>query len=109
MRRCAASSAANYPRFLSVLCFQPALFLRRPCLQGFGHRPERLAELIARGTAVNLEAKRLRLVRHREGGPVSLVLLQFRKGGKPGLIWEEMCLFDPLGNPTDAWREVYHL
>lgn len=73
------------------------------------HRPERLAELIARGTAVNLEAKRLRLVRHREGGPVSLVLLQFRKGGKPGLIWEEMCLFDTLGNPTDAWREVYHL
>lgn len=72
------------------------------------HRPERLAELIARGAAVNLEAKRLRLVRHREDCPVSLVLLQFRKGGKPGLIWEELSLFDTQGNPTDAHREVYH-
>lgn len=73
------------------------------------HRPERLAELISQGAAAGMEAKRLRLVRHREGGPISLVLLQFRKGGKPGLILEEMSLFDALGNPTDAYREVYHL
>ena len=56
-----------------------------------------------------MEAKRLQLVRHRENGPISLVLLQFRKGGKPGLIIEEMSLFDAQGNPTDAHREVYHL
>ena len=73
------------------------------------HRPERLAELIACAGAVKLEAKRLRLIRHREGGPVSLILLLFRKGAKPGLQWEEMCLFDKQGTPTQAYRDLYHL
>ena len=39
------------------------------------HRPERLAELIAAGSAFTLELKRLRLFRHRQDGPVSLILL----------------------------------
>ncbi|MGN0874926.1 MAG: methyltransferase, partial [Akkermansia sp.] len=56
------------------------------------HRPERLAELIAAGVECALEPKRLRLVRHRQDGPVSLILLQFRKGAKPGLNWEEVSL-----------------
>lgn len=73
------------------------------------HRPERLAELIALGAANGLEAKRLRLLRHKTGGPVSLILLAFRKGGKPGLIWEELSLTDSQGNPTDAYREIYHI
>jgi tRNA1(Val) A37 N6-methylase TrmN6 len=72
------------------------------------HRPERLAELIAKAAAHNLEAKQLRLVRHREDGPISLILLRFRKGGKPGLQIDEISLHDPLGNPTDAWWEIYH-
>lgn len=72
------------------------------------HRPERLAELIARGAEVGLEAKRLRFLRHRENQAFSLILLQFRKGGKPGLIIEESSLFDPFGNPTPYYREVYH-
>lgn len=73
------------------------------------HRPERMAELIAKGAQAGLEAKRLRLVRHREDGPVSLVLLQFRKGAKPGLIWEELSLRRPDGAPTPAYREIYHI
>ena len=72
------------------------------------HRPERLAELCACGTSVGLEAKRLCLLRHKEGGAVALVLLQFRKGAKPGLVWEELCLHDRNGNPTDAYRHIYH-
>lgn len=73
------------------------------------HRPERLAELIVCACAVRLEPKRLRLIRHREGGPVSLILLSCRKGAKPGLRWEELCLFDPQGAPTRAYRDLYHL
>ena len=73
------------------------------------HRPERLAELIARGSEVGLEAKRLRFLRHREDQAISLILLQFRKGGKPGLIIEESSLFDKNGNPTSYYREVYHI
>ncbi len=52
-------------------------------------KPERLAELCACAASVSLEPKRLRLIRHAPGKPVSLILLQCRKGGKPGLIWEE--------------------
>ena len=73
------------------------------------HRPERLAELIARGAAHNLEAKRLLLLRHKETGPIMLILLAFRKGGKPGLTIEEQALFHSDGTPTPFYREVYHL
>ena len=73
------------------------------------HKPEKLAQLIGCAAPYKLEAKRLSLIRHKEGGPITLILLQFRKGGKAGLIIEEHCLFDTLGNPTDYYREVYHI
>ena len=73
------------------------------------HKPERLAELIACGAKQNLEAKRLRLVRHKEGGDISLILLAFRKGAKPGLMIEEVSLFDTNNEPTDYYRSVYHI
>lgn len=73
------------------------------------HRPERLAEICAVAAAHQLEPKRLRLVRHHEGGEVTLILLQCRKGGKPGLIWEELTLHNADGTPSDAYRQLYHL
>ncbi len=73
------------------------------------HRPERLAELCATGTKYQLEAKRLCLLKHRHNGPISLVLLQFRKGGKPGLLIQEQSLYDENGNQTDYYRALYHL
>ena len=73
------------------------------------HKPEKLAQLIACGAAYQLEAKQLNLVRHKEGGPITLILLQFRKGGKPGLQIHEQCLFDSRGESTDYYREVYHI
>ena len=73
------------------------------------HKPERLAELICRGSEVNLETKRLLLVRHRSDGPISLICLHFRKGGKPGLILEEEALFDHSNEPTAYYKSVYHI
>ena len=73
------------------------------------HKPERLAQLITCGARHNLEAKRLRLIHHKEGGPITLILLQFRKGGKPGLIIDEHSLFDSHGCQTAYYREVYHI
>ena len=73
------------------------------------HRPERLGEIIARGAAQGLEAKRLRLLRHREGGPVSLILVQLRKGAKPGLLWEEESLHHADGSPTPYYKSIYHI
>ena len=73
------------------------------------HKPERLAQLIGCGAKHSLEAKRLLLVRHKEGSEISLILLSFRKGGKPGLKIEEAALFDKDNNPTDFYKSVYHL
>ena len=73
------------------------------------HKPERLAELIASAAAYKLEAKRLCLLRHRPDGPVNLILLQLRKGAKPGLIWEETVLHNADGSPTPIYKEIYHL
>ena len=72
-------------------------------------KPELLAEICACASAAHLEPKRLRLIRHRTGGDISLILLQCRKGGKPGLSWEELCLFTENGEPTPYYRELYHL
>ncbi len=73
------------------------------------HRPERLAQIMAVASQTHLEPKRLCLLRHREMGEVTLVLLQCRKGAKPGLKWEELCLYDASGQPTQAYRTLYHL
>ena len=73
------------------------------------HKPERLAEICALAAKYKMQPKRLRLIRHSEDGDVSLILLSCRKGGKPGLIWEEQCLFDRNGQPTDYYRTLYHL
>lgn len=73
------------------------------------HRPERLGEIIATGAQYKLEAKRLCLLRHREDSPVSLILIQLRKGAKPGLVWEELSLHHPDGTPTDSYNAIYHI
>ena len=73
------------------------------------HKPERLAELFVCGAQNKLEPKRILLLRHRSDGPVSLVLVQFRKGAKPGLLWEEAALYDTQGQPTPYYRNLYHL
>lgn len=73
------------------------------------HKPERLGEILTEAAKNALEAKRLCLLRHREDGPISLILLQLRKGGKPGLHWEEIALYHKDGSPTEAYRKIYHI
>ena len=73
------------------------------------HKPERLAQLIAIGSKHNLEAKRICLLRHKPDAPVNLILLQFRKGAKPGLSWEEIILHNADGSPTPIYKEIYHI
>ena len=72
-------------------------------------RPERLAEICACASAVNMEPKRLCLLRHDPNAPVSLVLVQCRKGAKPGLVWEELCLHLADGSISPDYRKLYHL
>ena len=56
-----------------------------------------------------LYLKRLRFVRHSAASAVSLVLLEARLGGKPGLqIEPELVLYGPDGSESAACRRIYH-
>ena len=73
------------------------------------HRPERLADLIWELRCRKLEPKRIRFVRHRPRSAVSLVLLEARKGGKPGLQYEpDLILFTETGEETPEYKTIYH-
>ena len=70
---------------------------------GSGRLPETEA-LRARG----LEPKRLRLVCRRAGDAPSLLLLEARRGGRPGLdIAAPLCLEDGTGRPTAELDNAY--
>lgn len=73
------------------------------------HKPERLGQLCGCAVQAGLEPKRLRLIRHNENGPVSLILIACRKGGKPGLVWEELFLNHADGTPSDYYKTLYSL
>lgn len=73
------------------------------------HKPEYLGQICGLAAGNKLEPKRLCLVRHKEDGPISLILLQCRKGAKPGLIWEEAALHHADGSPTPYYKQLYHL
>ena len=73
------------------------------------HKPEQLAELCACAVNHKLQPKRLLLLRHKPADPISLVLLQCRKGGKPGLSIEEAYLQESNGDHSDYYRKLYHI
>ena len=73
------------------------------------HKPQRLAELFHSACKVKLEPKQITLVRHQPDSPMSIVLVQCRKGAKPGLIWHDLCLFDQDGNATPEYQKIYHI
>ena len=109
-----ASSTAPLAR-RDDCCTTDALFAAASKMLKYGgdfflvHKPERLAQLCACAAAHSLEPKRLCTVRHKPDGQVSLILLSCRKGGKPGLTWEEACLKDADGNPSQYYRSIYHI
>ena len=73
------------------------------------HKPEQLAAICYHAASRKLEPKRLLLLRHREDSPVSLVLLQCRKGAKPGLTITEQALHHADGSPTEYYKTLYHI
>ena len=69
---------------------------------------ERLAELMETARRFGLEPKRLRMVQHDAAGIPGLVLLECRRGGKPGLRAEPaLLLYDPDGRETAEHRRAY--
>ena len=73
------------------------------------HRPERLSELLSAMTAHALEPKRLRLVAKRFDSAPSLVLVEGRRGARPGLrIEPPLLLTEPDGAESTELRRIYH-
>ena len=74
------------------------------------HRPERLCDIFCTLRENGMEPKRLQFVRHKADAPVCLVLIEARRGGKPGLSYEpDFIEFLPDGTPTEAYRAAYHI
>lgn len=73
------------------------------------HRPERLSEIFCALAKHGLEPKRLRMVQYKEGSAPNLVLIEARRGGKPGLSIEApLILCTPDGSETEEVRKIYH-
>lgn len=95
---------------LQQLCVAAAWLVRTGGSFALVHKPERLCDLMCSLRSVGLEPKRLQFVRHHEGAEVSLVLLESRRGGNPGLKMEpDLILFQPDGTPTAQYLEIYHM
>lgn len=111
----AGQESANSKARHQLLCSLEDLFQAAAWALQYGgdfflvHKPEMLAQLCACATAHHLEPKRLQLLRHRPGDPISLVLLQCRKAGKPGLIIEEAYLQEVDGTPSAYYQNLYHI
>ena len=93
---------------LPELCQAAAYLLRWGGGFCLVHRPERLADLLTALREAGLEPKRLRAVESRPGAAPSLLLLEARRGGKPGLSWEApLRLTDASGAPTPELDAIY--
>lgn len=66
------------------------------------YKPERLTDLLGELRTHALEPKRLRFVQSRADVSPSLVLIEARRGGKPGLTIEPPLLID-----SSEWDKVY--
>ena len=73
------------------------------------HRPERLCDIFCALRENGMEPKRIQFVRHRAVSPVCLVLIEARRGGKPGLSYEpDLAEFNEDGTETEMYRAAYH-
>ncbi len=94
---------------LEELCAAAAYLLQSGGRLFLVHKPERLAELLCAMSAHRLEPKRLRLVCHRADSAPSLVLVEGRRGGRPGLTVEPVLfLRDADGGESEEYRRIYH-
>ena len=71
-------------------------------------RPDRICDLLYALREAGFEPKRLRPVHHSPGDPVNLILVDARRGGNPGLIWEnDLYLRDENGNESPELQRIY--
>lgn len=87
---------------LADVCIAAERILRWGGRFALVHRPERLTDLFCALREHGMEPKRMRFVVQRSEAAPSLVLLEARRGGKPGLAVEP-----PLVVCSEEWERVY--
>ena len=93
---------------LDHLCAAAAYLLRWGGRFTLVHRPERLSEICCAMTHHGIEPKRLRAVALTEKHPPSLILIEGRRGGNPGLELEAtLPLRDEAGGDSPEIRTIY--
>lgn len=93
---------------LEDVCRASARLLRWGGALCLVHKPERLTDLLCLLRAAGLEPKRLQLVFHRMEAAPSLVLLEARRGGGPGLRVEAPLMLEgPGGGPSPELDRIY--
>ena len=95
---------------LEELCACAARLLKNGGRFFLCYRPERIAELLECVRRFRLEPKRLRFVHHDRMHGASLLLLECRRSGRPGLKCERpLLLFEENGRETEEYRRIYHI
>lgn len=93
---------------LEDVCRAAALLCRTGGAFCVVYRPERLAELIRCVSACGFEPKRLRLVCEQADRAPNLVLLESRRGGRPGLKIEPLLVLKERdGSESEEYRRIY--
>ena len=93
---------------LEDVCAAAAYLLRWGGSFCLVHKPERLTDVLCALRSAAMEPKRLRFVCKAAGQSPSLILVEGRRGGKPGLTIEPpLILQNPDGTPTDEVDAIY--
>ncbi len=93
---------------LEDLCAAAKFLCRWGGRVAFVYKPERLTELLALMSRYGLEPKRLRMVAHSAAAAPSLVLVEGKRGGAPGLKAEPLLvLTEPDGADSPEIRKIY--
>lgn len=94
---------------LEDVCTAAAFLCRTGGTFALVHKPERLSEVLCCMSRHGLEPKRLRLVCHRAELAPNLVLIEGRRGGKPGMKVEPLLVLrNADGGETDEVKRIYH-
>lgn len=105
--RAAARGEANCS--MEELCATAAYLCRTGGSVCLVHKPERLSELFCSLSAHGIEPKRLRLVCHQAACAPNLVLVEGRRGGRPGLRIEPvLVLREEDGTESAETKRIYH-
>lgn len=104
-----ASARGETECTLGDICAAAAWLLRTGGSFELVHKPERLSEVFCTMTACGIEPKRLRTVHSCASAAPSLMLIEGRRGGKPGLTVEPpLVLTAPDGGESEEFKRIYH-